>query len=91
MKTNLVVRGIISPEAHFCVFGCGSVESAQPLYLSYITFDSLWALVRSWIAFSAVDSQNLSDQFVQFTYSVSGLRVRQSFMQLIGLAFFWVV
>jgi hypothetical protein len=48
-KTNLVARGIISPEVHFCVSGCGSVESAQHLFLSCGVFGSLWALVYSWI------------------------------------------
>ncbi|GAU13337.1 hypothetical protein TSUD_42910 [Trifolium subterraneum] len=28
-RANLVSRGIISPEAHFCVSGCGGIESAQ--------------------------------------------------------------
>jgi hypothetical protein len=63
-KVNLVTRGIISPKVHLCVSTCGGVESAQHLFISCRTFDSLWALVRSWIGFSAVDSQNLSDHFV---------------------------
>ncbi|GAU44198.1 hypothetical protein TSUD_373340 [Trifolium subterraneum] len=33
-KANLVTRGIISSEAHYCVSGCGVVESAQHLFLS---------------------------------------------------------
>ncbi|KAK2447954.1 hypothetical protein QL285_007262 [Trifolium repens] len=71
-KTNLVARGIISLEAHFCVSGCGSIESAQHLFLSCNTFGSLWALVRSWIGFSAVDAHTLPDHFVQLTYSAGG-------------------
>jgi hypothetical protein len=90
-KMNLVTRGIISPKAHLCVSACGGVESAQHLFISCSTFDSLWALVRSWISFSAVDSQNLSDHFVQFTYSAGDLRVRQSSLQLIWLTYAWVV
>ncbi|GAU41193.1 hypothetical protein TSUD_26180 [Trifolium subterraneum] len=43
-KGNLVTRGILSPEAHFCVSGCGAVESAQHLFLSYSTFGQLWPL-----------------------------------------------
>jgi hypothetical protein len=53
-KTNLVARGIISPEVHFCVFGCGGIESAQHLFLSCSTFGSLLPFFRSWIGFSAV-------------------------------------
>ncbi|MCI00663.1 70 kDa peptidyl-prolyl isomerase [Trifolium medium] len=54
-KANLVTRGILSQEAHFCTSGCGAVESAQHLFISCGTFGSLWALVRSWIDFSSVD------------------------------------
>jgi hypothetical protein len=59
MKTNLVTCGIISAEAHFYVSGCGGIESAQHLFLSCSTYGSLWALVRSWINFSAVDVHDL--------------------------------
>jgi hypothetical protein len=68
-KTNMVTRVIILSEAQLCVSGCGGDESTQYLFLSCNTFGSLWALVRSWIEFSAMDSQNLYDHFVQYTYS----------------------
>jgi hypothetical protein len=67
------------------------VESAQHLFLSCSIFGSLWALVRSWIGFSAVDAPIISNHLVQFTYSVGGLRARRSFLQLIWLANLWVV
>jgi hypothetical protein len=81
-KVNLVTWDIITSEAHFCVPGCGGVESVQHLFLSYNTFGSHWSLVRSWIDFLLVDSQNLSDHFLPFIYS---------FMQLIWLIYVWVV
>jgi hypothetical protein len=90
-KTNLVARGIISPEVHFCMSGCGGIESAQHLFLSCSSFGSLWTMVRSWIGFSAVDTHTLPDHFVHFTYSVGGLRARRSFLQLIWLAYVWVI
>ncbi|GAU46775.1 hypothetical protein TSUD_402860 [Trifolium subterraneum] len=90
-KANLVARGIITPEFHLCVSGCGGVESAQHLFLSCTVFGSLWSLVRSWIGFSSADSHHLSDHFVQFTYSFDGLRTRRSFSQLIWLACVWVI
>ncbi|GAU50579.1 hypothetical protein TSUD_410040 [Trifolium subterraneum] len=40
-KANLITRGILSSEAHFCVSGCEAVESAQNLFLSCSTFASL--------------------------------------------------
>ncbi|KAK2449895.1 hypothetical protein QL285_009049 [Trifolium repens] len=82
-KTNLDDRGIISSDLHFCVSGCGGVESTQHLFLSCSSFGSLWALVRSCFDFSAVDTHDLSDHFLQFTFSPGGTKARQSFLQLI--------
>ncbi|KAK2381678.1 hypothetical protein QL285_069269 [Trifolium repens] len=90
-KSNLVARGISSSEDQFCVSGCGGVESAQHLFLSCSTFGSLWALARSWTSFSMVDAHTLPAHFVQFTYSVGGLRARRSFLQLIWLACVWIL
>jgi hypothetical protein len=90
-ETNLVARDLISPEAHFCVSGCGGSESAKYLFLSCNTFGSLWALIHSWIGFSAVDTHILRDHLVRFTYSVGGLRARRSLLLLIWLACVWVV
>jgi hypothetical protein len=35
-KDNLLTRCIISSEAHFCVFGCGGIESTQHLLLTMV-------------------------------------------------------
>ncbi|GAU24994.1 hypothetical protein TSUD_312290 [Trifolium subterraneum] len=90
-KANLVTRGILSPEAHFCVSGGGAVESAQHLFLSCSTFGPLWHMVSSWIGSPLVDSHTIPDHFAQFTLSVGGSRGRRSFMQLIWLVRVWVV
>jgi hypothetical protein len=89
-KTNLIARGIISHMAHFCVSGFGSIKSAQRLFLSCSTFGFLWALVRSWISFSAADAPTIPDHLVQ-TFSVGDLRGRRSFLHLVWLACVWVV
>ncbi|GAU37863.1 hypothetical protein TSUD_22790 [Trifolium subterraneum] len=60
-KANLVTRGILSPAAHFCV---SAIESAHHLFISCSTFGSLWALVRSWIDITPVESTTLRDHFV---------------------------
>jgi hypothetical protein len=80
-KVNLVC--IIIPTAHSCVSGCGRVESSQHLFISCNIFGFLWSLVQAWIDFSSVDPQNLSDHFLQFTYSSGGLRARRSVLQLV--------
>ncbi|GAU28865.1 hypothetical protein TSUD_293170 [Trifolium subterraneum] len=90
-KTNLVSRGILSLEAHHCVFGCGMAESAQHLFLSCSICGSLWSLISSWIGSSLVDSQALSEHFLQFISSAGDSRARRSFMQLIWLACVWVM
>ncbi|GAU46970.1 hypothetical protein TSUD_143120 [Trifolium subterraneum] len=90
-KENLVARGIITPDAQYCVSGCGGVESAQHLFLSCQVFSSLWSVVRFWIGFLSADAHHLSDHLVQFTFSSSGSRARRSFLQLIWIACVWVV
>ncbi|XP_045802968.1 uncharacterized protein LOC123896645 [Trifolium pratense] len=70
-KANLVTRGILSTEAHFCVFGCGEVESAQHLFLYCSSLGPLWSLVSSWIGSSSVTAQTLPEHFVQFTDSAA--------------------
>ncbi|GAU37007.1 hypothetical protein TSUD_150430 [Trifolium subterraneum] len=63
-KANMITRDILPVEDHLCVSGCGAVESAQHVFLSYSTFGSLWSLVNSWIGSSLVTAQTLSDHFV---------------------------
>ncbi|GAU31805.1 hypothetical protein TSUD_58060 [Trifolium subterraneum] len=60
-KANLITRGILSPEAHFCVSGCRAVESAQHLFLSCSTFGHLWSMVSSWIGSPLVVSHTIPD------------------------------
>ncbi|GAU38071.1 hypothetical protein TSUD_318650 [Trifolium subterraneum] len=90
-KTNLVSRDILSLEAHHCVFGCGMAESAQHLFLSCSICGSLWSLISLWIGSSLVDSQALSDHFIQFISSAGDSRARRSLLQLIWLACVWVM
>ncbi|PNX63657.1 cysteine-rich receptor-like protein kinase, partial [Trifolium pratense] len=90
-RANLVSRGVLSPTAATCVFGCGAAESAHHLFLSCSIAGSLWDLVRAWIGISLVDSTSLRDHFVQFTASSGGSRARRSFLQLVWLACVWVL
>ncbi|GAU49006.1 hypothetical protein TSUD_406770 [Trifolium subterraneum] len=90
-KANLVSRGIIAPTAHFCVSGCGGIESAQHLFFTCGTFGSLWWTVWHWIGFSSVDHQNPSGHFLHFVGALGERRVRQSFLQLIWFACVWAL
>ncbi|GAU25751.1 hypothetical protein TSUD_216830 [Trifolium subterraneum] len=40
-KTNLAIRGIITPEAQLCVTGCGGIETTHHLFISCNLFGSL--------------------------------------------------
>lgn len=40
-KSNMMARGIISPEAQLCVSGCREVETAQHLFVTCIIFREL--------------------------------------------------
>jgi hypothetical protein len=55
-KDNLAKRGIISKEAHYCVSGCGKVESAQHLFFQCELFSSLWQLMLFWTCIHSVES-----------------------------------
>ncbi|GAU15740.1 hypothetical protein TSUD_235530 [Trifolium subterraneum] len=83
-KTNLAIRGIITPAAQLCVAGCGDVKTTQHLFISCSIFGSLRLSVMSWIGLSSVDPQNLSDHFLQFTFSSGGLGARLPFFNLFG-------
>ncbi|PNY18096.1 hypothetical protein L195_g014853 [Trifolium pratense] len=78
-------------EAHFCVSGCGDVETTHHLFISCNTFGSIWALVCTWIDISPTGSTSTWDHFVQFTSSAGSTRARRSFLQLIWLVSVWVV
>ncbi|PNX58772.1 70 kDa peptidyl-prolyl isomerase, partial [Trifolium pratense] len=75
-KVNLVARGVLSPTAHTCVFGCGEAELTHHLFISCSTVGPLWDLVRSWIDIPLVEFTTVRDHFVQFTSLVGGSRAR---------------
>ena len=67
-KINLVTRGVISPEARYCVVGCGHLEDAQHVFLLCPHFSSLLPMVRARVGFDGVDTQAIHDHFHQFIY-----------------------
>ncbi|RHN73277.1 putative reverse transcriptase domain-containing protein [Medicago truncatula] len=90
-KSNLIYRGVISPDAGLCVSGYGALESAQHLFLSCSSFASLWLMVRDWIGFVGVDTNDLFDHFVQFVHTTVGSKATKYFLQLIWLLCVWVL
>jgi len=90
-KSNLVHRGVIPSEASTCVSDCGFVETTHHLFLSCITYSSLWPLVRHWLGIIGVDSNVIADHFLQFVHLTSGGKAKRSFLQLIWLLCVWVL
>ena len=90
-KSNLANRGIISTEARLCVAGCGHAEDSTHLFLACPTFGAIWPMVRVWIGFDGVDSQVLSDHFLQFINHTGGLKARCSFLHMIWLLCVWII
>lgn len=62
-KSNLATRGVLSLESRQCVFGCGQVEDACPLFLRCPIVGMIWPILRSWIGFQGVDSQDILEHF----------------------------
>jgi hypothetical protein len=79
-RDNLVKCHIIASDAHFCVIGCGGMETVHHLFLSCPVFAQLWSLIRSWVDISSADPWLIHDHFVQFTYSAGASRARRSFL-----------
>jgi hypothetical protein len=84
-KDNLMTRNIISHEASFCVNGCGTLETANHLFLPCPDFAPLWSMIRSWIGVASADPQLLHDHFAQFVACSGGSQTRCSFLQLVWL------
>jgi len=82
-KANLANRKIIPLEEQLCVASCGHVEDSTHLFLSCPTLGALWPLVWVWLGVEGVDSQVISDHFLQFINYASGLKWRRSFFHLI--------
>jgi len=90
-KINLANRSIITNEARLCVVGRGHVEDSTHLFLACPTFGAIWPMVRAWIGFDGVDTQVLSDHFLQFINQTSGLKARCSFLHMIWLLCVWTI
>jgi len=85
----LGARGILAPNAHWCVSGCGEVETSQHLFVSCPIFGELWHQVRAWIGVDGADPFDTVDHFVQFSYLAGGTAAKRSFMQLLCVWVLW--
>jgi hypothetical protein len=86
-----MARRVLTAQLSMCVAGCDKPETAQHLFIQCDTFGSLWHMVRDWIGCCGVDSNNIHDHFLQFTFLSGGTNARRTFMQLVWLLCAWVV
>jgi len=77
-------RGCVSLDA-------GTLKMWITMFLSCPTFGALWPLVRAWLGVVGVDSQSVSDHFLQFINHAGCSRSRRSFFHLIWLQCVWVL
>jgi len=59
--------------------------------LSCSSFAPLWEQVRLWIGFVGVDSNNISNHLMQFTFMTGVGKAKSSFLQLVWLMCTWVL
>jgi len=86
-----MTRGIFTPDACWCISGCGEVETSQHLFVSCPIFRELWLRVRAWIGIDEADLYDIVDHFVQFSYLVGGTASKHSFKQFLWLLCIWVL
>jgi hypothetical protein len=84
-KDNLLRRGVIDQASRLCVFGCGSLESSQHLFLHCNFFGSVWHLIYRWLGLSVVAPFQVSNHFTQFSGSGG------SILQAIWFAVVWEI
>jgi hypothetical protein len=90
-KDNLEHRGVLSSANTSCVFGCGSSESVEHLFLHCTLAGNLWDLVCNWLGISFVHAGELRQHCIQFTKMVGLLLFTQLYFRIIWFATVWVI
>jgi len=88
-KDNLFRRNVI--DNNLCVSGCGSMETANHLFLHCSFFGSVWNCILYWVCLSMVAPFDVSDHYYQFFFCGSGYQVRNNFLNIIWLATIWEI
>jgi hypothetical protein len=90
-KDNLVRRRVLSQEEAACVFGCGSPETANHLFLGCAAADSLWSQVWLWLGISFVSHADIFHHYTQFV-NLPGLHSSTlMFFRIIWFTSVWVI
>jgi len=90
-RANLARRRVIQPIDNVCVGGCGSVETAEHLFIRCDVFRSVWYSVCLWICIPCVFPGAVMDHFFQFVHMVGLPRTSHYFLKVIWLACIWAI
>lgn len=91
-KDNLVRRGVLQDDDHFCIEDCGEMESINHLFLHCSIFSSHLYLVCGWLGFFFfVDPHSVSNHFIHYVILTSGSKARRSLMHLFWFSTMWVI
>ncbi|XP_058768446.1 uncharacterized protein LOC131642190 [Vicia villosa] len=90
-KENLVKRGILTVDAHFCEGGYGIIESTSHLFLECPTAVKVWSDIICWLGVSASSHNQISDNFIAFSGVFQGKKSQETGLRIIWLACLWSI
>ncbi|XP_024626608.1 uncharacterized protein [Medicago truncatula] len=90
-RANLVRQHVLQPTDNLCVGGCGSIETANHLFLGCNLFGTVWYLVCQWLGISFVFPGHIRDHYFQFTHLAGLSRTSYSYLKVIWLASVWAI
>jgi len=86
------VRGLVlQPRDNLCGGWCGSIETADHLFLGCSVFRQVWLLIFHCLGFSFVCPGHIKDHYIHFTQLAGLSRASYSYLKVIWLASIWVI
>jgi len=86
-----VRRRALQQNDDLCTRRCGSIETANHLFIGCDIFGFVWYLIYQWLDISLVFSGSIYEHFVQFTNLAGMSRSTHSTFMVIWLACTWEI
>ena len=90
-KDNLLHCNVIDINYCLCVYGCGSLETANHLFLHCSLFGSVWNCILLWLGISMVAPFEVSDHFTRFVVGGGGSQVWSTMLNVVWFATVWEI
>ena len=90
-KENLLRRNVLDNNSCLCVSGCGSLETANHLFIHCSLFGSVWNGILQWVGLSIMALFDVSDHYTQFICSSGASQVRKTLLNIIWFATVWEI